>query len=100
LEAVKCVVFMLVIVKVFKVLRFNRMFRVFLEGFRIASDSIISETIIMLVGFLAFACGAYFLIGRNVVEYRNFGFTMLALFNLALGKSTYKKHYVVGIVKI
>lgn len=89
LTLLKSLIFMLVVLKVFKVLRFNRYFRILLKSFVIAKDSIMNYAFIALILLLAFASSCLLLFRPYLSQYKTFASTASALLNFGLGEGDY-----------
>ncbi|XP_070173844.1 uncharacterized protein [Littorina saxatilis] len=89
LDVLKSLVFVLVVLKVFRVLRFNRYFRVLLRSFVIARQSIINQTLIASITCMAFASICFLLYVSHLEDYRTFSATLGALLNFGLGEGDF-----------
>nr|KAG5693167.1 hypothetical protein BaRGS_035365 [Batillaria attramentaria] len=89
LECLKGGLFSLVVLKVFKMLRFNRHFGVVLATFELARESLINYFIQAIIFLMAFVSSGLLIFGSIVEGYRSVLDCMLTLFNFALGVSDF-----------
>ncbi|KAL8618842.1 hypothetical protein ACOMHN_000849 [Nucella lapillus] len=89
LVVLKSLVFMLVLLKVFRVLRFNRYFRILLQTFYIARFSILNQSMITVVLFMAFGIAGIVLFGFSLEEYSSLGATIFSLLSIGLGEGDF-----------
>ncbi|XP_076453485.1 polycystin-2-like protein 2 [Babylonia areolata] len=90
LALLRSLIFVLVTLKVFKVLRFNRHFRVLLQSFYIARFSIVNQAMIAFILFMAFGIASLILFGSHLEDYYNLSSTLLALLNFGLGEGDFE----------
>ena len=89
----KAIVLVLVILKVFKVLRFNRYFRVLLQTLYIARSNIFNQFFKAIIIFFAYAFITHSLFVTTSEDHRSLPSTLMYLFGFGLGESNFQAYY-------
>ncbi|KAK3100011.1 hypothetical protein FSP39_013442, partial [Pinctada imbricata] len=80
---------LLVILKLFKILRFNPKTRMLNDTLKFAGKSLFSTLLVIFIVLLAFAQFAVLLFGSKMNDYKDIPSALMALFNFSLGVSDY-----------
>ncbi|KAK3099752.1 hypothetical protein FSP39_009071 [Pinctada imbricata] len=80
---------LLVILKLFKLLRFNPKTRMLNDTLKSAGKSLFSTLLVIFIVLLAFAQFAVLLFGSKMNDYKDIPSALMALFNFSLGVSDY-----------
>lgn len=79
----------LVILKALKLFRFNRNTRLMSDTFSRTGFQFLNFSLIFFITLLGFSCFAYLMFGYGLFDFRDFGHTLMTLFNYAVNVSSY-----------